>query len=76
MAKKLIPQLKPFWKRYEDIMFNYLQKIRILEKEMNDTIKPEYELEFFFVEGECVGIGVVNYSDRDKFPLIYDNQLK
>ncbi|MEK6847572.1 MAG: hypothetical protein AABX50_00410 [Nanoarchaeota archaeon] len=33
------------------------------------------ELEFFKVEGECVGIGASDFADRKRFPLIHDSEL-
>ena len=36
------------------------------------VVDLEVVLEFFWVDGECVGIGASDYSDRKKFPLIQD----
>ncbi len=46
-----------------------------LEKNMTKDINLGIKLEFFYVDGECVGIGAANYSDRNKFPLIHDSEL-
>ena len=42
---------------------------------MNKNLKLGIEFEFFYSDGECVGIGAANYSDRKKFPLIHDTKL-
>ena len=33
------------------------------------------KLEFFWIDGEPVGIGAVNYADRKRFNLIHDTEL-
>jgi len=44
-------------------------------RKMSKKIGLEIDLEFFYVDGECVGIGAVNWGDRKKFPLIHDSEL-
>ena len=72
---KLIKQLKPFWKKQRDLYFEYSRKVHNLEKEMNKKIKSKYPLEFFWVEGEIVGIGAESWQDRKHFKLIHDTDL-
>ncbi len=68
-------QLKPYWVEYENLLIEHSQKVRELEDKMNKEIKPKTKLEFFYCDGECVGIGAENYSDREFFPLIGDSKL-
>jgi len=74
--EKIIERLKPFWKNYWDEEKKFMQKILKLEKEMNKKLTLGVELEFFYAEGECVGIGASDYSDRKKFPLIQDSEFR
>jgi len=34
------------------------------------------DLEFFYVDGECVGIGAANWNDRKACPLIQSCELE
>src|SRR3989344_4572406 len=61
-------------KKSADIFWS-LKKQERLQKEMSKKIGLEIDLEFFYVDGECVGIGAVNWGDRKKFPLIHDSEL-
>ena len=72
---EIIKELKPFWKKYQKLQSNYFKQIRILEEEMNKKIKPKTKIEFFYVDGECVGVGAEDYSERKFFPLIHDSEL-
>ena len=49
--------------------------VMALEKEMTYEAGLGIELEFFYVDGECVGIGASKIEDRKKFPLIHDSEL-
>lgn len=71
----LIEKLKPYWKRLEELELEHSRNVRILENRMNSKIKPKVKLEFFYVDGEIVGIGAENYSDRKNFPLIDESDL-
>jgi len=73
--KEITLKLNPFWRKYRKLQGDYSKKVRILEKDMNKKIKPKTRLEFFYCDGECVGIGAENYSDRKFFPLIQENEL-
>ena len=42
---------------------------------MNKELNLNPELEFFHVEGECVGIGAIDYGARKFFPLLQDREL-
>ena len=75
-GKKLIERLKPFWKKYWKLNGEFSKKIRKLEEEMNKKSGQKINLEFFYVNGECCGIGAENYSDRKRFPLIQDTELR
>lgn len=57
------------------MQFDFFRKINFLEKKMNKKIKPKTQLEFFYADGECSGIGAENYSDRSWFPLIRGSEL-
>ena len=70
--KEIKRKLKPFWKRYLELQSNYHKRIKSLEKIMNNKLKLKTKLEFFYVDGECVGIGAEDYADRKYFPLIQD----
>ena len=74
--KKIIENLKPFWKRYWKLESRFSEKVRKLEKEMNRKSGQKIKLEFFYCDGYCCGIGAENYSDRRKFPLIHDTELE
>ncbi|MEI6058793.1 MAG: hypothetical protein WCP89_03405 [archaeon] len=73
--KEITEKLKPFWKKYVKIQNNFYKKIRNLQEEMNKKVRNRTNLEFFYVDGECVGIGAERYSDRKHFPLIHDREL-
>jgi len=75
--KEIISKLKPFWKRREDESYKFIKKQIKIEEEMNKKLKKYFntELEFFYVDGQCVGIGAVMFNDRKKFPLIHDSEL-
>ena len=79
MSKKemsnLIEKLKPYWKKLRNLETEHSHKVRILEKRMNRKVKPKVKLEFFYVDGEIVGIGAEDYSDRKNFPLIQDEDI-
>ncbi len=73
--KKWIKKLSPYWKEYLKAESEHSKKIIKLERNMNEKVKPFKKLSFFYVEGECVGIGAENYEDREKFPLIHDSDF-
>lgn len=66
-------RLQPFWKKRQIEYSRFLKKERKIEEEMNRNLK--LKLEFFYVDGRCVGMGAENYSDRKSFPLIHDSDL-
>jgi hypothetical protein len=72
---KLASQLSPFLEKYWEISSEFSENIGKLVEQMNEKIKPPTKLEFFHVDGECVGIGAENYQDREWFPLIKDKEL-
>lgn len=73
--KIITEKLKPYWKKYGMFQSQFLKKIAILEKEMNKNINLKTKLEFFYCDGECVGIGAEDHSERKFFPLISDTEL-
>ena len=73
--KKTIEKLKPYWKKYQEKREVFDREIIQLEKEMNDNSGLKTELEFFYVDGSCVGIGASYYEDRTHFPLVQDSEL-
>ena len=74
--KGVIGRLNPFWKKYWEIEEKFRNKIAELEKEMSKDSGLGIGLEFFNVDGECVGIGVSEIDDRKKFPLIHDSEFE
>lgn len=73
--KKITEKLKPYWREYWKIWDEFSKKSSKLEKRMNKELNLNPELEFFYVDGECVGIGASNYTDRKFFPLIDEREL-
>lgn len=73
--RELIKKLKPFWREYWKISSDFNNKRNELEKKMNKKVNLDIDLEFFYCDGECCGIGAGNFSDREKFPLIHDTEL-
>jgi len=73
--KKLIDKLKKFWKEHLRNEADFFKKKRKIEKEMNKVVGLGVDVGFFYVDGECVGIGADNFSDRKNFPLIHDSEL-
>ena len=67
--------MSPFWKKYLEKENKFRGEIFELEKKMTKKLSLGIELEFFHVDGGCVGIGASNYADREKFPLIHDTEL-
>lgn len=73
--KRVTENLRPFWKRYRKEYKKFVIEVNKLEKEMTKKSKLGIDLEFFKVEGECVGIGASEFIERKKFPLISDSEL-
>lgn len=73
---KITNKLRPFWKKREEAYFEFLKKQRKIENEINKKLNLNIKLEFFYCDGECVGIGAENYSDRKFFPLIQDSDFQ
>jgi hypothetical protein len=71
--KLISEKAKPFFKEYWKLSLEFGDKVRILEEKMNKEIKPKTKIEFFYVDGEMVGIGAEDYSDGAWFPLIHEN---
>jgi len=72
---KLTNKLKPFWKKRQSLYSKFFNEERKIEYEMNKNLKSKIKLEFFYCDGECVGIGAEDYSERQFFPLIHDSEL-
>jgi len=70
VTKKLLKQLKPFWRELQKIQGSHNIKIAKLEEEMAKKTGIE-NIEFFFCHNEIVGIGNVERTVR----LIRDTEL-
>ena len=70
VTKKLLRQLKPFWRELQKIQGSHSIKIAELEKGMAKKTGIE-NIEFFFCDNEIVGIGNVERTMR----LIRDTEL-
>ena len=68
-----IKKLRPFWKKRQELVSKFSKEQRKLEKEMNKNFKVD--LEFFYTDGECCGIGAEHFDDRKWFPLIMDSEF-
>ncbi len=55
-TKKLIKQLKPYWKRMKYIRDKFNGQLYKLEEEMERALGIE-GIEFFFCDNEIIGIG-------------------
>ena len=73
---KIKTKLDPFWKKREKIYSEFLEKQKKIEDELNKELNLNIKLEFFYCDGECVGIGAENYLDRKYFPLIQDSDFQ
>jgi len=74
--RKIKEKLKLYWKEYIGLGLEFSNKTREIEEEMNRELDLGFDLEFFSVNGECVGIGASDYSDRETFPLISCSELE
>jgi len=72
---KVIEKLTPFWKRYWEKEEKFRNEVAELEEEMSKAVSLSVDLEFFHVDGECVGVGASGIDDRKKFPLIRDSEF-
>ena len=69
-----VKKLKPHWEKYQDLKELFSQQRMILENCMKEKLGED--LEFFYVDGECVGIGHTDLSKRKKFPLFQREELE
>jgi len=67
-----IKKLKPYWAKLREAESRFFKEVRIIEKQMQKELGDE-ELEFFWVDGEPVGIGTP--SNPKKMKLIHDAEL-
>ena len=67
--KEIREKLKPYWRRYLKLHNAFFKKQEALEKEMVKKLNLGIDLEFFYVDNECVGVGAEDYSKRKNFPL-------
>ena len=65
-----------FWEKRRKFYLDLMKKEEKLQKEMNKKLNLNVEIEFFYVDGECVGIGALDFSKRKIFPLIHDRDLE
>ena len=73
--KSITKKLKPFWVKLSELQKKFYKEQGRLQKEMNKSMRFGVKLEFFYVDGECVGIGAERYSKRKNFPLIPDSDF-
>lgn len=71
VTRKLLKQLKPFWRELQKIRDEYNIKVVGLEKEMAKKTGIE-NIEFFSCDNDVVGIGNVERTLR----LIQDTELE
>jgi len=70
VTKKLINELKPYWKKLEKIEDDYFHEIYKLEKNMKKKLK--ISLEFFRCDGYYAGIG----NEERTMKLIHAKELE
>lgn len=77
--KSAIKKMKPFWREREELESEFRRKEYKLEQKMKEELGKEYlGIFFFYVDGNCVGIGSEEFvkGGRRKFPLIHDADLE
>jgi hypothetical protein len=62
-TKKQLIIMKEYWKRFQSVEDYYYRSMGDLEREMSKATKIK-DLEFFFCDNECVGIGDVMRNMR------------
>ena len=72
---KWAKMLKPYWKKREELMSAFRKNEVALGRLMNQELDPPVELEFFYNDDGCCGIGAVEYVNKDKFTLIHNSDL-
>ena len=70
-SKKLIKQLRPFYKEYQIIENIWRQEVYKLEKKISKATKIP-EIEFSFVDNDCAGIGNVERT----MEIIHSHELE
>ena len=70
MKQTPIKKLSPYWKECKQLTLKYHRELVVLEKKMRKELGND-KLEFFWCDGEIVGIGT---TDR-KMKLVHDTQL-
>ena len=77
--RELIKRLKPYWDKRKELMNNFSEEERKLEREMNEDLGKEYDFKLGFEYGlgsECTGIGAVKFENHPGFPLVTDSELE
>jgi len=76
--KKWLKKLKPFLLTREKAYRKFSAKEYKIEQEMKKQLGEN--LEFFYVDGECVGIGHSDWKRRKKgkkyFPLLQNDEIE
>ena len=72
-TKEVINILKRYWKRYEEADSEFRHNLQKIEEEMQKEFK-EPLLEFFWTDGEVVGIGTT--SNPKIMKLVQRDQLE
>ena len=68
-----IKELKPYWDRAKTETTEYFKKILKIQSKIQEEFKDK-DIEFFWVDGEIVGIGTPNNSK--KMDLIHDIEFE
>ena len=70
-TKELIKKLKPFWKEMRERQTSFFRNLSEIEARMEKETKIK-GIEFFFCDGEIVGIGNADRSLK----LVHDSELE
>jgi len=76
LDKETKRKIKPYWKEFLKLENKFRENRYALQEKMNKQLNLGINLEFFYVDGECVGIGAENFKDRKKFPLLQHEDLE
>ena len=68
-----IKKLKPYWDRAKAETTEYFKKILKIQSKIQEEFKDK-DIEFFWVDGEIVGIGTPN--NPKKMNLIHDTEFE
>lgn len=66
--------LLPYWRKRRKIEQLFHKIERNIEQDM--SVRARMALEFFYCDGDCVGIGAEDWDVRKQFPLLHDLELE